>query len=217
MFDALLKIGGSLIEHPGLRQLAAAWSELAQSYRLLVLPGGGPFADAVRAADKRFQLGDSTAHWMAILAMDQYAYLLAALCPEAVLGQELEALASASAKGRLSILAPSRLLQHRDPLPHRWEVTSDSIAAWLAAETGIQRLVLLKSVPGLSILEPDKTERLVKNASPQALSEAGLVDAYFARTLSLATTCWLIDGRRPERLSQLLAEGQTIGSQVFGQ
>ena len=216
MFDALLKIGGSLVQHPGLRQLAAAWSELAQTYRLLVLPGGGPFADAVRAADERFQLGDSTAHWMAILAMDQYAYLLATLCPRAVLGHEPESLALASAEGRLSILAPSRLLQHRDPLPHRWEVTSDSIAAWLAAETGIQRLVLLKSVAGLSTLEPDNTERLVKNASPHALAELGLVDAYFAQTLSPATTCWLIDGRRPERLSQLLAEGQTIGSQVCG-
>ena len=47
----------------------------------MVIPGGGPFADAVREADLRHRLPPSTAHWMAILAMDQYAELLAAVVP----------------------------------------------------------------------------------------------------------------------------------------
>jgi aspartokinase-like uncharacterized kinase len=122
---------------------------------------------------------------------------------------------SASAEGRLGILAPSRLLQQRDPLPHRWEVTSDSIAAWLAADAGIGRLVLLKSVAGFAVIDADNNEQLVKNISPQELSGRGLVDAYFGRVLPPTTICWLIDGRRPERLRQLLAEGRTTGSRVL--
>ena len=41
-------------------------------------------------------------------------------------------------------------MRQRDPLPSSWDVTSDSIAAWIAAELGIELLVL-KSVDGISL------------------------------------------------------------------
>ena len=36
-----------------------------------------------------------------------------------------------------------------DALPASWEVTSDSIAAWVADQVGAGRLVLVKEVDGL--------------------------------------------------------------------
>jgi aspartokinase-like uncharacterized kinase len=42
------------------------------------------------------------------------------------------------------VLAPSRWLRDADPLPHSWDVTSDSIAAWIAGEIGARELVLVK-------------------------------------------------------------------------
>ena len=55
----------------------AALATAGQARRLLVVPGGGPFADSVRAVDRQHRLSDDAAHWMAILAMDQYAHLIA--------------------------------------------------------------------------------------------------------------------------------------------
>ena len=112
--------------------------------RLLIVPGGGPFADAVRYVDRQFRLDAGTAHWMAVLAMDQYGHFLASRLRAAELVADPAGIAAALLRGRLPVLAPSRWLRELDPLPHSWDVTSDSIAAWVAAMVGAQRLVLVK-------------------------------------------------------------------------
>lgn len=217
MFDALLKAGGSLYYYPELPAVAAAWSKLAQKQRLLLLPGGGPFARQVRAADTRFHLSNSAAHWMAILGMDQYAYLLADFIPQAVLVRDLAAAGEACAAGRLAVLAPSALLLALDPLPHCWQITSDSIAAWLAGHADIRLLVLLKSVAG--VYQPDEQDSapmLLRQVSRQTLAGKDVVDPCLGQLLPPAVNCWIIDGRLPGRLVELLASGQTLGTQVTG-
>src|SRR5215510_3527159 len=82
--DWVIKVGGSLGARPAtLRRLMETLATAARRHWLVVVPGGGSFADEVRRTDRRVRLGDSAAHWMAILAMDQYAYLLARLAPGA--------------------------------------------------------------------------------------------------------------------------------------
>jgi aspartokinase-like uncharacterized kinase len=149
MFDALIKVGGSLYSQAELRANVTTWAALAAERRLLILPGGGPFANSVRQADAQFGLSDSGAHWMAILAMDQYGYLLADLVPNAVLVHNLDMAAQVAFAGRLAVLAPFSLLRQTDPLPHTWQVTSDTIAAWLTGYARIRRLILLKAVAGV--------------------------------------------------------------------
>ncbi len=212
MFDAIIKVGGSLYHHAEFSTIGATWAKLAQTQRLLLLPGGGPFADQVRTADARFQLSDSAAHWMAILAMDQYAYLLADLIPQAALVRDLAGASAACAAGQLAVLAPTMLLLQSDPLPHSWHITSDSIAAWLAQYADIRLLVLLKSVAG--VYEAADSTSLLRQVSRQALAHYDIVDPYFAQILSPATQCWLIDGGQPERLAELLKSGYTFGTQV---
>ena len=56
-----------------------------RAHRIVVVPGGGPFADAVRDFDRSLGLSPHTAHWMALLAMDQYGHVLADRIPGAVL------------------------------------------------------------------------------------------------------------------------------------
>lgn len=215
MFDALIKIGGSLYAESRLGACAAAWASLAAEYRLLVVPGGGPFADQVRVAAERFRLDDSAAHWMAVLAMDQYGYLLADLAPDAVLARDLDAAAAACDAGRLAVLAPSTLLLQHDPLPHSWQVTSDSIAAWLAGTAGIDLLVLLKSVAGLESVDPFTQRAILRTrASHAMLARSGLVDPCFGAVCPRRARCWIIDGRQPQRLAELLRLGYTHGTQV---
>ena len=140
--DVVVKIGGSLLAHEA--ALTAVLDALGVSAHTLVVPGGGPFADAVREVYDRGAVDDDAAHWMAVLAMDQYAELLAARMPGSSVVTNLADARRAVAAGRVPVLAPSRWLREADPLPHSWEVTSDSIAAWVAGQAQALRLVLLK-------------------------------------------------------------------------
>jgi hypothetical protein len=141
----VIKVGGGLLEHiDHLHRVVAAISDASRTSRLVVVPGGGPFADAVRRVDERLALGDEEAHWMAILGMDQYAHLLAARIDSATVVNGREQIADAHRAGQIPVLAPSAWLKAADPLPHSWDVTSDSIAAWVAGELGAARLLLIK-------------------------------------------------------------------------
>jgi probable H4MPT-linked C1 transfer pathway protein len=143
--DLVIKVGGSLLEFPeDLDRTLATISLVARDARVLIVPGGGPFANAVRDVDERVGLSDDAAHWMAVLGIDQYAQLLASRLDHAVLVDGAEAIGRALNSARLPVLAPSRWLRSADPLPHSWEVTSDSIAAWVAGEVGAPQLVLIK-------------------------------------------------------------------------
>jgi aspartokinase-like uncharacterized kinase len=129
----VVKLGGSLAAIPGaLDSACAAVSDLARRHRLVVVPGGGPFADAVREFDRREGLGDDAAHWMAILAMDQYAHVLAKRIDRAVLVEEPGGIGAAVGAGRPAVLAPYRWMRSADVLPHSWDATSDSVAAFTA-------------------------------------------------------------------------------------
>ncbi len=149
-----MKVGGGLSATPGaLAAVGRALAAAARRHRILVVPGGGPFADAVRAFDQRESLSADAAHWMAILAMDQYAYVLVERIPGAVLVEEPGALGAVLAGPGVAVLAPSRWLRAADVLPHDWSATSDSAAAFVAGALDAARLVLIKPGTGGSATE----------------------------------------------------------------
>jgi len=142
-----IKVGGGLAAFPGaLDRVSREVVELAGKYRVLVLPGGGPFADAVRHFQRQETLSADAAHWMAILAMDQYAHVLAERIPGAVLVDEPGAVPGALNQGAVVVLAPYRWMRAADVLPHSWNVTSDSVAAFVAGAFDAFCLVLIKPV-----------------------------------------------------------------------
>lgn len=210
--DAVLKIGGSLSRGPGLTALCSQISRLAKAHHLLVVPGGGDFAEQVREADRRFQLDDTAAHCMALLAMDQYGYLLNQLIGGSYLTADLESACSSAEVEEVAVLLPSALVMHEDPLPHSWDVTSDTIAAWICRRAACSRLVLLKDVDGL--LNP---EGLIREMTVTQLAEhAGGVDAHLSNFLkSSSLDVWVINGLHPERLSELMQTYCTIGTRIW--
>jgi aspartokinase-like uncharacterized kinase len=203
-----VKLGGALWSAGGeglLRGLGAVLERAAASRGVLVVPGGGPFADAVRRAAAQASLSDTAAHRMAILAMEQYGLLLAD-----VLGA-----ATTACTGRadgVAVLLPGALAESPE-LPASWSVTSDSIAALVAARAGAGHVVLVKSVNGLDDGDGGTAPRILDAAMLVARQEEGgarAVDGWLARAvLRFGVEAWLVDGREPEHLSDALSGGHT--------
>ena len=178
----IVKLGGSLHARPDLGRWLDLLATAPGPPRILV-PGGGPFADAVRDLQSSLRFDDLAAHRMAILAMQQYALFLQARAPGlALLETEAELRAA-----RAGIWLPWRLAGREPALPASWELTSDAIAGWLAG------LVLVKAAP------------LPTGSAPVAeLAALGLVDAWLGRMAppQLADGLWAVS---PDGLGRLLA------------
>ncbi len=167
----VLKLGGSLANGPWLAPWLAALAGHAGP--LVVVPGGGPFADAVRAAQARWRFDDRAAHRMALLAMEQFGLMLAALSPTLRPAASAASIARAQREGMVPVWLPTAMAAEAPDLAPSWDVTSDSLAAWLAGRLGIRRLVLVKSAP---------LERA--GASAAALVASGVIDAALPVLLS---------------------------------
>jgi aspartokinase-like uncharacterized kinase len=128
--------------------VGAALAGAARRRALVIIPGGGPFADLVRRFQREQGLSPGAAHWMAILGMDQYAQAIADHTPKGQVVDDRAGVLAVHARGAVPVLAPYRWLHAADELPHSWEVTSDSLAAYLATLLGAEELVLLKPVAG---------------------------------------------------------------------
>jgi 5-(aminomethyl)-3-furanmethanol phosphate kinase len=212
----VVKVGGGLGRSAGddaLRALCRVLGELGERHALLVVPGGGGFADAVREADRTFGLRAATSHRMAILGMEQFGWLLSDLIPGAERCADL-ARAGGLADGRTTVLLPARL--PLDALPASWQVTSDSIAAWVAGQLGADRLVLVKEVDGLFAAWPPRGQPLARlTVAELAALRPGGVDAYLPTALERARfETWVIGGRDPERLVELFERGTTAGTWI---
>lgn len=148
-FLTVVKVGGGLAASAdALRRVGQAVARAAATRRLVVVPGGGPFAGAVRAFDAAHGLSPSAAHWMAILAMDQYAFALEGAIPGGRVVEDRAGIREAHLAAAVPILAPARWLRAANELPHTWDVTSDSIAAYLSTLLGATELILVKPVSG---------------------------------------------------------------------
>jgi hypothetical protein len=193
----VVKLGGSLMAYA--REILPVLRE----HDVLIVPGGGVFADAVRKVYREHSLDESAAHFMAIAAMDAYGEFLSSVSGIPA-RQALE--------GSLpAVLLPYQLMRERDPLPHSWQVTSDSIACYIAALLGEKRLVILTDVDGIYV-----EGRLVSRISAAELEKLGetCVDAYLPKLLQkYKITCTVANGKSAEVVRAVL-RGEAIGTRV---
>lgn len=146
----VVKVGGSLYDHP---RLGAGLSQWAGRFAgpVLLIPGGGAFADAARRLDRTHELGEEKSHWLALRAVSLAAHFLAGLLPGAVIVQVPGQPFGLGVLDGFTFCAKDE--RFSGSLPHSWDVTSDSLAARAAAVFRADRLVLLKSIdvpPGTS-------------------------------------------------------------------
>ena len=141
----VVKLGGSLIGSPALK----GWLDTLVQFgdgKVVIVPGGGLFADAVRAVQSKTGANDETAHQMAVVAMDQYATLMRGLNPELALASSELEIAECGWQHRAIVWRPSPMVLADEDLPQSWDLTSDSLAAWLANKLNAEHLLIVKSI-----------------------------------------------------------------------
>jgi aspartokinase-like uncharacterized kinase len=160
------KVGGSLYDEPRLGPALRLWAG-EQPEPVLLVPGGGEFADAVRKLDRVHRLGEEAAHWLAIRSLDAAAVFLRQLVG-----------------GDHRILDPFAFFREHDLTPHTWDVTTDSLALAAARHLNASKLVLLKSTD-------------IPPGTPWAAAAArGWVDNYFPELVHSAAPVEPVNFRR---------------------
>lgn len=169
----VVKLGGSLMD------IAPKILETLKDSgkNILIVPGGGVFADKVREQN----LDDERSHWMAVCSMEIYGWYLSQF--------GITTTTELRMREGISILLPYISMMQNDPLPHLWDVTSDSIAVWVAGKIGCP-LLLIKSVDGDT-----------KDA----------IDPYCRKVISeMDVTASIINGRASGRLQKYFSGESTL-------
>lgn len=166
----VIKLGGSIANTPFLK----AWLETVveiQNNNLVIVPGGGVFADHVRECQNKWRFDNRVAHKMALLAMHQFGLMLTSLQSGLQIVTSVNDIRQTLTSKRVAVWAPNVFELDQAGLASEWDITSDSLSAWLAGRIGATRLVIVKSSPQSSI-----------SGDPGFLAKNGVLDAAFLET-----------------------------------
>lgn len=217
--DAIIKIGGSIIQNQASKKLFEVLNGLRQHFSFVILPGGGAFANLVRDYYKNHQLSDDRAHWMAILCENILGFLILENLESGVPVFELSEIPNAIETSKIPVFLPFQHLFTQDPLPHSWDVTSDSIAAYLAETLQVQKLILIKDVDGIYSQDPKTSpkngmtflDRVNLNSNVLSNLPSCCIDSYLPVLLkSYGRSCYIVNGLHPERVEKILRGEKAI-------
>ncbi|MEM3561716.1 MAG: hypothetical protein QXR19_00605 [Candidatus Jordarchaeaceae archaeon] len=220
-FDFIIRIGGSLSRSkPTLKKLFNVLAEISKTHKFLVVPGGGAFADQVREVYRKFHISEDVAHWSAIFAMDQMGFFFSNFHPNIRIVNGLEEALQIEV-GMIPVLLPSKIMLDDDPLPHSWDVTSDSIAAYIAHITNTKKLFILTDVDGVFTSDPkiQPDSELIDEISAEELAQKNVttsVDKVFPNLVSkYKLECLVLNGKVPRRLIQALKNKKVKGTRIY--
>ncbi|MFQ5658980.1 MAG: hypothetical protein ACE5GZ_01030 [Gammaproteobacteria bacterium] len=164
----VVKLGGSLQQTSSRLD---EWLNILSDYgggKVIIVPGGGRFAGQVRSMQSSWGFGDVTAHRMALLGMQQFAYMLLGLETRLHPAGSNDEIMYCLQHDKVPVWLPYEMIVNNEQIPASWEMSADSLALWLAGQLQAEHLVLIKSV------------KLPNSAfSIEQLSDSGLLDACF--------------------------------------
>ncbi|MCK5829520.1 MAG: uridylate kinase [Methylococcales bacterium] len=162
----VIKLGGSLMtDEASLAQCLNTVENIKE--KVVIVPGGGVFADQVRASQQQWNFDEVTAHKMAILAMKQMALLYKSIKPSFVVIEDVSLIYQATMNHSAVIWSPDATVLNDSTIEASWNVTSDSLAAWLARQLNTDELILVKSAD------------IPLDLTLQQMQDRGLVDRAF--------------------------------------
>lgn len=197
----VVKLGGSVASN--VEEILSALRSLGKD--ILIVPGGWIFADQIRKID----VEDEQAHWMAILAMEQFGYYISSFGVETIKPGDFDEI---EFRG-IRVLLPYELLINRDELPHSWDVTSDSIAIWIASKLGVKEVIKLTDVDGIFL-----NGRLVeKIQASQIVGIKTCLDSYAPKIMiKHGIDTFICNGLFANRVKDYIAKGRAKGTLVEG-
>ncbi len=177
----VVKLGGSLMQSPYLQDWLTAIAKLGQG-KVVIVPGGGLFADQVRMAQRCLQFNDLTAHKMALRAMEQFGLLLQSMEPCLIPANSETEINDLLISKHIPIWFPYNMVAEDTEIQANWDITSDSLALWLTEQLNYKNLILIKST-----IPKDN------NYSAKYLSQEGYLDKAFANALGkkIVNPIWL--------------------------
>lgn len=165
----VIKLGGSLMNDKASLIHCLNTIDQACTDKTVIVPGGGHFAEQIRSMQKNWEFNNRIAHQMALLAMQQMALLIYSLKQNFVLADNVSSIQQALTNHSIVIWRPDINELNASKVKASWEVTSDSLAAWLAKQLTATELILVKSI---------KTP-IYKNTDIADMQKMGLVDNAF--------------------------------------
>ena len=187
----VIKLGGSLLSSGSLQEWLSVIVEHGAG-KLVIVPGGGIFADMVRDAQQKWKFDDKAAHQMALLAMEQYAHLLQSYAPDLGLSDSIEGIEKAIGLNQVPVWLPCRMINACQDVSANWDLTSDSLALCLAEQLNAEHVILLKSLSS-------------NNLNARQLSESGMVDKGFPEFVKKSESAiWWLDQNDMVTLENLL-------------
>lgn len=192
----VIKIGGSLHTSGELSNLLKRIDCIQQ--QMIIVPGGGKYADAVRSRQVSDGFDDQQAHVLALKAMGEMAVEMAKLMQRGVVTETVEDIRDLLAKHNIPIWSPFRMMVNDPDLPADWSTTSDALAAHLAERTVATTLIVVKSID------------VPISATPHQLAESGIVDPVFPGIVTRANlSCSVIGPKSYDLIESLLTPART--------
>ncbi|MER8826538.1 dihydroneopterin aldolase [Mesorhizobium sp. M0938] len=197
----VVKLGGSTVHAAEMARWIAALA--GSTLPIVIVPGGGLFADQVRETQMRMDFSDTAAHAMAILAMEQFGQIILDRDERLVPARSLEEMVQALDAGKVPVWLPSSLALPAPDIPASWDITSDSLAAWLAGKLGAKALLLIK-----------QTGAFFGSDTIDSLAVRGIVDAGFAAMLPDGVDVHLAGPKDAAEAGTMLAAGNLPGMAI---
>lgn len=160
----IVKIGGKIIENnENLKSTLEQFKNLIYKKKVIdkviIIPGGGSYANTIRNLDNKLNIGDDLSHWMAIFAMNCNGMNICQNYEEINCINDINKLKKN--KDSILIFLPLYFLYQKDKLPHSWNVTSDSITIFIAKHLGLKECFLIKDIDGIFIKNQNKPIRII--------------------------------------------------------
>ncbi len=198
----VVKIGGSLFPNHAI-ELA---NKLENTNSCIVL-GGGEFANLIRRYNDEINFSDEVNHWTAIDCMDIIAKLVNDKVDSARLAYSIDEVCEISDEGFTPIFVVSKFLRDEDPFECSWDVTSDSIAAYVSHLLNAN-LLIVTNVNGIYTQEPKEpgsTFISKIDATTLLTFQESSIDVMLpSLLLKFGTNCYVVNGKYPERVLSLI-------------
>ena len=218
--DFLLKIGGSLVNHPEVfKKLMTNLSEWSKNKKFGIITGGGILADKIRDFYEIYSLSEDNANWMAIKTQDILSSLINSMIENSILVDDLAGIKEIP-NDQIPIIEPYKILRKSDELPHSWSVTGDAIAIYIGKLLKVKNIILVKDVDGIfeDFTNPSAPKMLLKSLNLTQLGalKSSCIDSYSTKLLrDSKINLYLVNGFYPDRILAILSGKEPICTKIF--